>query len=92
MRSTLVTAVALTVLASGAVAQDRARLQDFATKLGISKWNVIGCARGAGGRPAQDATEEQRKAFAQAMYKCVSAKNPQLTREQFRDALLAMRQ
>ncbi|MEM1199648.1 MAG: hypothetical protein AAGI06_10105 [Pseudomonadota bacterium] len=92
MRSTLMAAVVLTCVASGAVAQDRAKLNDFATKLGVSKWTLIGCVRGAGGRPSKDASEEQRKAFARAMYQCVSAKNPQLTPEQFRSALLEMRQ
>ncbi|MEM8689885.1 MAG: hypothetical protein AAGF81_21355 [Pseudomonadota bacterium] len=91
MRSTLIGAVALMIVASSAVAQDRAKLNDFAAKLGVSKWTLIGCVRGAGGRPDKGASEEQRKAFARAMYDCVSAKNPQLTREQFRSALLEMR-
>ena len=91
MRPALITAMALMFVSSAALAQDRARLQDFASKLGVSKWNLISCVRGAGGRPGQDADDEKRKAFARALYDCVSGKNPQLTREQFRSALLEMR-
>lgn len=92
MRSSLMAAVVLTFVASGAFAQDRAKLNEFATKLGVSKWTLFGCVRGAGGRPSESASQEQRKVFARAMYECVSAKNPQLTPEQFRAALLEMRQ
>lgn len=92
MRHTLITVVALTLFAGSALAQDRAKIGELATKLGVSKWNLIGCARGAGGRPARDASEQQRRAFAMALYDCLSAKNPKLTREQFRSTMLEMRQ
>ena len=92
MRPTLIiTTVALMFIASAALAQDRAKVKDFATKLGVSKWTLIGCARGAGGRPAQDASEEQRKAFASVLFDCLSTKNPKLARETFRAALVEMR-
>ncbi len=92
MRATLVPAVALMFVAGSALAQDRARIQDLAAKLGVSKWNLISCARGDDGRPGQDASEGRRKAFALSLFDCLSAKNPQLTRELFRSALLEMRQ
>ena len=91
MRSTLITALALTFVASAALAQDRAKVGDLATKLGVSKWNLIGCVRGAGGRPAGTASQQQRIAFAKALFDCLSVKNPQLTRERFRSAMLEMR-
>ena len=92
MRPTLITALTLMFVASAALAQDRAKLQDLATKLGVGKWNLISCVRGAGGRPARDASEQQRKAFALALFDCLSSKNPQLTREQFRSALMETKQ
>lgn len=92
MRRALITAAALMFVASAASAQDRAKINDLATKLGVSKWNLISCVRGSGGRPGKDASQEQRKAFARSLFDCLSGKNPQLTREQFRTALLEMRQ
>ena len=92
MRPTLIVAVVLLCAVSGAQAQDRAKAKAFATKLGVSMWTLVGCVRGSGGRPTQDASEEQRKAFARALYDCVSAKNPQITRGTSKAALLEMRQ
>ena len=92
MRSAFITALVLAFVAGGAQAQDRAKLQELSTKLGVSKWNLISCVRGAGGRPGQDASDKQRRAFALALFDCVSGKNPQLTREQFRATLLEMKQ
>jgi len=91
MRATLIAAVVLMCVASAAQAQDRAKAKALAKQLGVSVWTLAGCVRGSGGRPAQDANEEQRKAFARALYDCVSAKNPGLTRDTFKAALLEMR-
>ena len=92
MRPTLIAAVVLMCAAGAAQAQDRAKAKEFAAKLGVSMWTLAGCVRGSGGRPAQDASDAQRKAFARAFYECVSAKNPELTRDTFKAALLEMRQ
>ncbi len=91
MRPTLILALVWMCAASAAQAQDRAKAKELASKLGVSMWSLAGCVRGSGGRPAQDANEEQRKAFAQALYTCVSAKNPKLTPDMFKAALLEMR-
>ena len=91
MRHTLMTAAALTLFAGAALAQDRTKIQELATELGVSKWNIISCVRGSGGRPARDASEQERQAFALSLFDCLSGKNPQLTREQFKSAMLKMR-
>lgn len=91
MRPTLIAAVVLMCAAGAAQAQDRAKAKELAAKLGVSMWTLAGCVRGSGGRPAQDASDAQRKAFARAMYECVSAKNPELTRDTFKAAVLEMR-
>ncbi len=91
MRPTLIAVVVLMCVAGTAQAQDRAKAKEFAKQLGVSIWTLAGCVRGSGGRPAQDANEEQRKTFARALFECVSAKNPELTRGTFKAALLQMR-
>ena len=55
----------LTFVASAALAQDRARLNDLATKLGVSKWNLIGCVRGVR-RPAWTPFKRRRSTFSRA--------------------------
>lgn len=92
MRPTLIAAVVLICVAGAGQAQDRAKAKALAGKLGVSMWTLAGCVRGAGGRPDKEASQEQRKTFARALYDCVTAKNPQLTREAFRAAMLEMRQ
>ena len=91
MRLTILTVSVLILASSAAMAQDRAKAQKLASELGVSKWALFTCARSAGGRPDRDADQAQRKAFAKAMFGCLSEKNPALTKEHFVATLKQMR-
>ncbi len=71
MHLTILTAMVLIFASNVAMAQDRAKLQKLVTELGVSKWTLFTCVRGAGG--ALIATPTKRNARPSGMlYTAVS--------------------